>query len=235
MELDIPFIGTAIKQMMKTVPLTLAMTVIPIIAGFFIALGNITVRIFRIKWLLACSAFYVSFFRSTPAILHIMLIYLGVPLIADQFSRAFHLGWSANQIPVAVFVIMALSLTAGAYMTEILRSGIMAVDTGQAEAAYSIGLTRGQMIRRVVLPQAFMISLPNFTNIGIGFLHTTSIAAIVAVPEITGTATIAASDNYAFLEAFIGAAVIYWGLTVILEAVNSLAEKRAARYQGGAL
>ena len=109
------------------------------------------------------------FFRSTPAILHIMLIYLGVPLIADQFSRAFHLGWSANQIPVAVFVIMALSLTAGAYMTEILRSGIMAVDTGQAEAAYSIGLTRGQMIRRVVLPQAFMISLPNFTNIGIGF------------------------------------------------------------------
>ncbi len=175
------------------------------------------------------------FFRSTPAILHIMLIYLGVPLIADQFSRAFHLGWSANQIPVAVFVIMALSLTAGAYMTEILRSGIMAVDTGQAEAAYSIGLTRGQMIRRVILPQAFMISLPNFTNIGIGFLHTTSIAAIVAVPEITGTATIAASDNYAFLEAFIGAAVIYWGLTLILEAVNSLAEKRAARYQGGAL
>ncbi len=204
MELDIPFIGTAIKQMMKTVPLTLAMTVIPIIAGFFIALGNITVRIFRIKWSLACSAFYVSFSRH-PAILHIMLIYLGVPLIADQFSRAFHLGWSANQIPVAVFVIMALSLTAGAYMTEILRSGIMAVDTGQAEAAYSIGLTRGQMIRRVVLPQAFMISPPNFTNIGIGFLHTTSIAAIVAVPEITGTATIAASDNYAFLEAFIRA------------------------------
>ncbi len=132
MELDIPFIGTAIKQMVKTVPLTLAMTVIPIITGFFIALGNITVRIFRIKWLLACSSFYVSFFRSTPAILHIMLIYLGIPLIADQFSRAFHLGWSANQIPVAVFVIMALSLTAGAYMTEILRSGIMAVDTGQA-------------------------------------------------------------------------------------------------------
>lgn len=235
MQLDIPFIGTAIKEMVKTIPLTLAMTVVPIIFGFFIAIGSITVRIYQIKWLDLCSKFYVSFFRSTPAILHIMLIYLGIPLIADHLSRVFHFGWQANQIPVAVFVMMALSLTAGAYLTEILRSGILAVDTGQAEAAYSIGLTRGQTIRRVILPQALMISLPNFTNLGIGFLHTTSIAAIVAVPEITGTATIAASENYAFLEAFIGAAIIYWTLTLMLEAINSVLEKRASRYQGGTL
>ena len=135
MELDIPFIGTAIKQMMKTVPLTLAMTVIPIIAGFFIALGNITVRIFRIKWLLLLIVLRV-FFRSTPAILHIMLIYLGVPLIADQFSRAFHLGWSKSDSGRRVChhgtVINGRRLYDG---NSPIRDH---VDTGQAEAAYSI-------------------------------------------------------------------------------------------------
>lgn len=132
-----------------------------------------------------------------------------------------------------MFVIMALSLTAGAYLTEIIRSGILAMDTGQVEAAYSVGLTPGQTFRRVILPQALMVSVPNFTNLGIGFLHTTSIAAIVAVPEITGTATIVASDNYAFLEAFIGAAMIYWILTLMIEAVSGIFEKRIAKFQGG--
>ncbi|MCY7907642.1 sulfur-containing amino acid ABC transporter permease TcyM [Bacillus inaquosorum] len=235
MQFDFPFIASAMKEMIKTIPLTLIMAVLPIVFGFLVALGNIIIRIFRIKGLMACSRFYVSFFRSTPAILHIMLIYLGIPPIADQVSSFFHLGWSANQIPVAVFVIMALSLTAGAYLTEIIRSGILAMDTGQVEAAYSIGLTHSQTFRRVILPQALMVSIPNFTNLGIGFLHTTSIAAIVAVPEITGTATIVASDNYAFLEAFIGAAIIYWVLTLILETANGVLERKAARFQGGAL
>ncbi|WP_206913709.1 ABC transporter permease subunit, partial [Listeria monocytogenes] len=116
---------------------------------------------------------------------------------------------------------------------EILRSGIIAVDIGQMEAAYSVGYTHGQAIRKVLLPQAFMIALPNFTNLCIGFLHTTSIAAIVAVPEITGMATIVASDNYAFLEAFIGAALIYWFLTILIEAINYILEKNIAKYRGG--
>ncbi|MCY8978544.1 amino acid ABC transporter permease [Bacillus halotolerans] len=235
MQFDFPFIASAMKEMIKTIPLTLMMAVLPIILGFLAALGNIMVRIFRIKGLTACSRLYVSFFRSTPAILHIMLIYLGVPPIVDRVSSFFHLGWSANEIPVTVFVVMALSLTAGAYLTEIIRSGILAMDTGQVEAAYSIGLTHGQTFRRVILPQALMVSIPNFTNLGIGFLHTTSIAAIVAVPEITGTATIVASDNYAFLEAFIGAAIIYWVLTLMMETVNGIFERKASRFQGGTL
>lgn len=170
----------------------------------------------------ACnSSHYVDLFRDTAC--------------CGSSQQFFHLGWSANEIPVSMFVIMALSLTAGAYLTEIIRSGILAMDTGQVEAAYSIGLTHSQTFRRVILPQALMVSIPNFTNLGIGFLHTTSIAAIVAVPEITGTATIVASDNYAFLEAFIGAAIIYWVLTLILESVNGVLERKAARFQGGTL
>lgn len=81
MQFDFPFIVSAMKEMVKTIPLTLMMAVLPIVFGFLVALGNIIVRIFRIKGLVACSRFYVSFFRSTPAILHIMLIYLGYRLL----------------------------------------------------------------------------------------------------------------------------------------------------------
>lgn len=233
MPLDVPFIGTAVMAMLKTIPLTLAMTFFPILFGFIIAIGMTLIRMYHVRFLEPIAKFYVSFFRSTPAILHIMLIYLGIPLLVDFLSKSFGLGISANKIPVVIFVIIALSFTAGAYLTEILRSGIIAVDIGQMEAAYSVGYTHGQTIRKVLLPQAFMIALPNFTNLCIGFLHTTSIAAIVAVPEITGMATIVASDNYAFLEAFIGAALIYWFLTILIEAVNYILEKNIAKYRGG--
>lgn len=103
------------------------------------------------------SSHYVDLFRDTAC--------------CRSSQQFFHLGWSANEIPVSMFVIMALSLTAGAYLTEIIRSGILAMDTGQVEAAYSIGLTYSQTFRRVILPQALKVSIPNFTNLGIGFAY----------------------------------------------------------------
>lgn len=162
MPLDVTFIGTAVMAMLKTIPLTLAMTFFPILFGFIIAIGMTLIRMYHVRFLEPIAKFYVSFFRSTPAILHIMLIYLGIPLLVDFLSKSFGLGISANKIPVVIFVIIALSFTAGAYLTEILRSGIIAVDIGQMEAAYSVGYTHGQAIRKVLLPQAFMIGPTEF-------------------------------------------------------------------------
>lgn len=232
MPLDVPFIGTAVMAMLKTIPLTLAMTFFPILFGFIIAIGLTLIRMYHVRFLEPIAKFYVSFSKHPSNFAYYADLLRHSP-IGGFLSKSFGLGISANKIPVVVFVIIALSFTAGAYLTEILRSGIIAVDIGQMEAAYSVGYTHGQAIRKVLLPQAFMIALPNFTNLCIGFLHTTSIAAIVAVPEITGMATIVASDNYAFLEAFIGAALIYWFLTILIEAINYILEKNIAKYRGG--
>ncbi|MBA5844532.1 ABC transporter permease subunit, partial [Escherichia coli] len=81
MPLDVPFIGTAVMAMLKTIPLTLAMTFFPILFGFIIAIGLTLIRMYHVRFLEPIAKFYVSFFRSTPAILHIMLIYLGIPLL----------------------------------------------------------------------------------------------------------------------------------------------------------
>lgn len=108
--------------------------------------------------------------------MHIMLVYFGVPFIVDVLAKALKLNVQSSSIPIIFFVLLALTLSAGAYASEIIRSGILSVPKGQLEAAYAVGLTFSQAMRRYILPQAFSKSIPNFTNVFIGFLHATSLA-----------------------------------------------------------
>ncbi len=233
MQIDIPFIFTALTEIFKALPLTMIITLVPLMIGFLIGIGITLIRIRKVKGIYRLANFYVSFLRGTPALMHIMLIYLGLPLLIDKMAETFHWSIQSTSIPILLFVLMALSLTAGAYMSEIIRAGILAVDQGQLEAAESIGMTGFQAMRRIVFPQAIAISLPNLCNIFIGFLHTSSIAFIVSQKELTGAANIVASNNLKFLEAYIAAALIYWGLTIISEKVTALLEKRVTVYNRG--
>lgn len=225
MQLDIPFIWTAFTEIIKALPLTLIIAIAPILIGLLIGIAVAFLRMNPIKILTPIANFYVSFYRGTPVIMHIMIIYFGVPIL---FQSTF--GISLNFVPIAVFVIIALALNAGAYLSEIIRSGIMSVSKGQIDAAYSIGMTTSETLRRIVLPQAFASALPNLTNIIIGFLHATSIAFLVSVKELTGAANIVASSNLKFLEAFIAVGIIYWGITIIIELIAQTIERKITAY-----
>ncbi|MGG1482189.1 amino acid ABC transporter permease [Bacillus smithii] len=229
MVIDIPFIWTALKEIIKALPLTLMLTVIPLIVGFFIGLVVALIRVYEVKGLSAVANGYVSFLRGTPIIMHIMLIYFGLPMLLQAVAPKL----AISSIPVSVFVLTALSLSAGAYLSEVIRSGIISIPKGQAEAAYSVGMSTFQMMVRIILPQALSQSIPNFTNIFIGFLHTTSIAFIVSEKELTGAAKIVASNNLKFLEAYIAAGIIYWVVTILVESISLLLEKKATSYARG--
>jgi L-cystine transport system permease protein len=233
MTIDIPFIWIAFKEIIKSLPITLILTVVPLLIGFLIGIAVALVRVYQVKFLYRAANGYVSFFRGTPIIMHIMLIYFGFPLLIDQISARFELDIQSNSIPIILFVLTALSLAAGAYLSEIIRSGILSVSNGQLEAAYSVGMTRFQAMMRIILPQALAQSIPNFTNIIVGFLHTSSIAFLVSEKEVTGAANIVASTNLKFLEAFIAAGLIYWGLTILVEGISFLLEKRLTAYNRG--
>src|SRR3954453_15802316 len=233
MTIDIPFIWVAFKEIIRALPITLILTIIPLLVGFLIGIVVALVRVYKVKMLYRVANGYVSFFRGTPIIMHIMLIYFGFPLFIDQLSAKFDLGIHSNSIPIILFDLTALSLAAGAYLSEIMRSGIISVSTGQMEAAYSVGMNKFQAMIRIILPQALAQSIPNFTNITIGFLHTSSIAFLVSQKELTGAANIVASTNLRFLEAFIAAGLIYWGLTIIVEGISLLLEKRVTSYSRG--
>lgn len=235
MTIDIAFIGHALQEIFKVLPLTLFMTFTPVCLGILIGIIVAFVRIKQLKILAPLLNFYVSFFRGTPIIMHIMLIYFGIPIVVDAIAQALKLDFQSNTIPILFFVLLALTLSAGAYASEIIRSGILGVPQGQLEAAYAVGLTFSQAMRRLILPQAFSQSIPNFTNVFIGFLHATSLAFFVSIKELTGAANIVASVNLKFLEAFMAVGLIYWGVSIVVEWFAHQIEKRVTAYSKGGI
>ncbi len=235
MTIDVAFIGHALQEIFKVLPLTLFMTFTPVCLGILIGIIVAFVRLNQLKILAPLLNFYVSFFRGTPIIMHIMLIYFGIPIVVDAMAQALNLDFQSNTIPILFLVLLALTLSAGAYASEIIRSGILGVPQGQLEAAYAVGLTFSQAMRRLILPQAFSQSIPNFTNVFIGFLHATSLAFFVSIKELTGAANIVASVNLKFLEAFIAVGLIYWGVSIVVEWFAHQIEKRVTAYSKGGI
>ena len=153
-------------------------------------------------------------------LMHLLLIYFGLPVIIDSLAAA--IGWSfrSASIPMIGFAFLSFSITAGAYLAEVVRSGILAVNKGQIEAAYSIGMTTPQALRRIVFPQALAVSLPNLSNSFIGMLHGSTLAFTVSVVEINAKAQIVATTNWKFFESYIAAAFLFWGVTILIEKIT---------------
>lgn len=233
MTLDPSFMWTAFLSLFKALPTTLMITFVSVICGLLIGTGVALCRIYRIPGLSQLSTAYVTFIRGTPMLMHLLLIYFGLPILIDSVST--HLGWSftSASIPLIGFVFIAFSITAGAYMSEVVRAGIVAVDRGQIEAAHSIGMTTPQALRRIVLPQALAVSLPNLSNSVIGMLHGSTLAYTISVVEINAQALVVAANNWKYFEAYIAAAVFFWGLTLLIERGSGWLEKRLNAYHRG--
>lgn len=236
MNLDPSFIWIAGLSLLQALPETLWITFVSVAAGLVIGTVVALCRMYRIPVLSQLSAAYVAFVRGTPMLMHLLLIYFGLPVVIDGLSAA--MGWSftSASIPLIGFVWIAFSITAGAYMSEVVRAGIQAVDKGQVEAAQSIGMTTIQTLRRIILPQALSVSLPNLSNSVIGMLHGSTLAYTISVVEINAQAQIVAADNWKYFEAYIAAAILFWVLTILIERISGWLEYRLNAYQrGGAL
>lgn len=233
MNLDPGFIWTAFLELLSVLPTTLMITGVSVLAGLLIGTAVALFRLYQVPVLSQIAAFYVTFIRGTPMLMHLFLVYFGFPALIDSISAA--LGWTftSASIPIIYFVLIAFSLTAGAYLSEVVRSGMLAVNRGQIEAAYAVGMTTSQALRRIVLPQAMAVSLPNLSNSVVGMLHGSTLAFTVSIVEVNGKANIVASTNWKFFEAFIAAALLYWGITILIEKATALLEKRLNTYNRG--
>jgi polar amino acid transport system permease protein len=159
------------------------------------------------------ASFYIWLFRGTPLLVQIYIIFDVFPffhITVDPFTSAF----------------LALSLNEGAYMAEIIRAGISSVDAGQMEAAKSLGMTYGQAMRRIVLPQAFRVIIPPLGNEFNSMLKNTSLAVVTSLLELFGTAQAIAAPLFASLELFFVACVWYLALTTLWGLVQSWLERR---------
>ncbi|WP_058302905.1 amino acid ABC transporter permease [Gorillibacterium timonense] len=233
MKLDPTFIWTAFVQLLSAVPTTLAITGVSVLCGFLIGTATALFRLYRVPVLSQISTGYVTFIRGTPMLTHLLLIYFGLPMLVDGLSVELGLGWNSAKIPMIAFAYLSFSITAGAYLSEVVRSGLQAVDRGQIEAAWSIGMTTPQALRRIVFPQALAASLPNLSNSVIGLLHGSTLAFTVSVVDLNAKAQIVAATNWKFFEAYLAAALIFWGLTILIERITGLIERKIHVYSKG--
>ena len=233
MSLDYEFIWTAFIALLPAIPTSLAITIVSVGCGFLIGCAVVLSKQFQIPVLSQLGTAYVTFIRGTPMITHLLLIYFGLPVIIDGLAEALGLSFRSVSIPMIGFAFVSFSITAGAYMSEVVRSGLLAVNKGQLEAAYSIGMTTWQAMKRIIFPQALAASLPNLSNMFIGMLHGSTLAFTVSVVEVNAKAQIIATTNWKFFEAYLAAALIFWALTFIIERLTALTEKRFRRYHRG--
>jgi polar amino acid transport system permease protein len=198
--------------------------------------GGALARISRNPVAYGIAGFYTSFFRGTPLIVQMFLIYLALPQVAGNIRDRFELGRGFEQFFTLDAVIagtLALGLNYGAYMTEIFRAGIQSVSGGQTEAAEALGMTYGQRMRKVILPQALRVIIPPTGNEFIAMMKDTALVSFLGVTaanaEIFRRAQLVGKADIKGLEAFIVAAGLYWALTLLFSYFQGRLEARLGR------
>jgi polar amino acid transport system permease protein len=176
------------------------------------------------------TGFYTSFFRGTPLIVQLFLIYLALPQIGIALGDP----WAdILTLDVLTAGVIALGFNYGAYMTEIFRAGIQSVGHGQSEAAEALGMTYLQKMRRVVLPQALRVIIPPTGNEFIAMMKDTALVSFLGTSidqmEIFRRAQLVGKADFRNLEALIVAALLYWGLTTIFQYFQLRLERRLSK------
>ncbi|MCY8800391.1 amino acid ABC transporter permease [Bacillus spizizenii] len=217
--IDWEFMISAFPTLIQALPITLFMAiaamVFAIIGGLILAL--ITKN--KIPVLHQLSKLYISFFRGVPTLVQLFLIYYGLPQLFPEMSK----------MTALTAATIGLSLKNAAYLAEIFRAALNSVDDGQLEACLSVGMTKLQAYRRIILPQAIRNAIPATGNTFIGLLKETSLAFTLGVMEMFAQGKMYASGNLKYFETYLAVAIVYWVLTIIYSILQDMFERAMSK------
>ena len=203
---------------------TIPLAIISFFFGLIIALVTALIRLSRqrgafmiLKWI---ASFYVWLFRSTPLLVQLFIVFFGLPYLRIK-------GVLPHGIKLEPFTagIITFSLNTGAYASETIRAAISSVPTGQWEAGAAIGMTRLQILRRIILPQALRVALPPLSNSFISLVKDTSLAASITIMEMFAVSQQIAAENYQPLLMYTLVAMVYAVFTTVLSYFQGYLER----------
>ena len=192
---------------------TIGISLTGLVIGFFVAIGVCAARLSPKRAARMAGGAYVFFFRGVPMLVQLLLVYYLLPFAGINVS------------PV-VAAISAVSLCSASYIAEILRGGFLSIPPGHLEAARMLGLSPFDMLRRILVPQAFRLTLPSLVNEMVLLIKASSLISVVGVAELTRTAQNIAASTYRPLEAYLAAGLIYFVICGALALVAHAAEYR---------
>lgn len=218
MTLDFSLIAAQLPTILRGLGVTLMIWIVTsllgALLGFVVGLG----RQYGPSWLALGLHAVVDVLRGTPFLVQIFLLYFGGPYV----------GLRLEPIPAG---LIALTIYAAAYYSEIFRAGFNAVPRGHVEAAECVGLTRAQTVRRIIVPEMTMLVLPQCVNMAIILIKETAVLSVVAVPEMTSVIGAIGSQQFAFVEALFLLALFYWVLVELCGWAGNYLERRLSKYR----
>ncbi len=224
MSFDIALMLTSFPQLLAGLGMTLQLLGISLVSGLVIAIVTSWARTTRfLRW---PAEAYVYFFRGTPLLVQLFVIYFGLP--QAEFVRSGP-WWPFLREPFWC-MCLALSLNNGAYVAEIIRGGMLGIGKGLKEASWALGLSRFHHLRLVTVPIVTRLCLPTYGNEVVSLMKSTALASTVTLLDVTGVARSIVAETFAPYEIFIAAALIYLALTFLMQTLVSRLEARLGRY-----
>ncbi|EOO17067.1 amino acid ABC transporter permease [Bacillus cereus] len=214
MNLDFSAITPSIPYILKGLEVTLKIVAASAVVGFILGTLLALCKIARIRVLNIAADIYTSIFRGTPLVLQLMIIYFGVPQMMGY------------EIPAFLAAVLAFSLNSGAYMSEVIRAGIQAVDKGQAEAAMALGIPYSKMMRNIIFPQALKNILPALVNEFATLTKESAVVTVIGATDLMRRAYIVGGETFKYLEPLLFVGLIYYILVIILTLVGKAIEGR---------
>lgn len=212
--MDFALIERSLPILLMGAGVTIEITAVSVAIGFFIGLFVGIARICRVRILRIVATIYADCIRGTPLLVQIFLIYFALPIVTGQRVEPF------------VAAVTACGINSGAYVSEIFRAGIQAIDIGQMEAGRSLGLTWGQTMYYIILPQAVKNILPPLGNEFIAMLKDSSLVSVIGFEELTRRGQLIIAQTYGSFEIWSTVAVLYLIMTLAISRIVSYLEKR---------
>ena len=220
MKFDVKFFFSIIPKLILKIPYTLWLGCIAFAIAFVLGLileicytsKNVIIR--------KIAGLYISYFRSTPYITQLFIFYFGLPQIIPAMRN----------VVGATALVITIAMNSAAFIAEVIRGGLLAVDRGQIEAALSIGLSPINVYKEIILPQAFVAAFPSLGNSFIMMIKNTAIGFTIGVVDILAQAKILAASSLNFFEAYISVGVVYWIILVLIDKLLKYIESKICRY-----
>lgn len=203
-----------LSDFLRGAGVTLELTAVGLALGFALGLFLALVKIYAPRWLSGFATAYIEIFRGTPLLVQLFLIYYGLPSLGVTLSQT-------------LSAYLALGLNSAAYQAEYLRGAIQAIGPSQMMAGRSIGLSRWQTIRHVILPQALRLALPSWSNEPISLLKTTAVVFLIAVQDLMAKAKRAATVTYNPIASYLAVAVVYLLMVFVLNLLLKWLERKS--------
>ncbi len=235
MNIDYEYFKLYLKYGISYLPNTLYMTLISLVFGVVLGSGIAIVRTYKVKVLNPIFTLLLATLKAVPTNLIMVMSSIIFTRNFINITKVLGINMKLREFNMLYLASFALVLTSVAMISESIRGALLSVPKVQYDAGYSIGLTKTQNFFRIILPQAFLVMLPSMMSNVISLIKMTSLASTLGVMDVLNGCLQKSGTSYRFLEAYLAAALIYWVISIILELIGKLLEKKLNVYRKQAL